>query len=224
MTLYFGRERAVDRLLKWAVGMTALSAAGVLLTVAEQRFNRTHLPSPPPPMEEAQIDSTMLGLLRTVTHLPEGERQLIIILDPTMPNALDLIARANSLASSSKPSRRTYQLFVTASSDGRFGGSEVVIATECARQQGKLPQFLQVLAHAAPLADFAALGVQARFSNIDDFVQCIRRRDTARQAGYASLIVNRLRVWQLPSYLLDSQIIRGKMSSDSLASRVSIRS
>lgn len=207
--------------LRWLVVLSTLSAVGAVLTAVERRLMQPSAPLIEPPPAEEGADSIVLARLRAIVPVTGHRHTLVVILDPTSPRQAASASRLRYLTTrATKPPALSFLFWTPKSADG-ISALETVVALECARRQDRTMELLRALgAQTARPVSWSRLAVGGTLTDLHGFLDCLRRRDTAREMSEELLIVKRLRIAASPSFVLDSTIIRGKISDDSLLSRL----
>jgi hypothetical protein len=215
-----------ERILRGLVVITALVAAGLIWKLAQKSVVQS---SPPvralPPVEE-RLDSAALGEISTMRGVSDRRlHRVIAILDPALADAGPLASDLARLSGEEQLRVAVSLFFAPQGSADRWAQTRQILNVQCAKRQGRLVEMLQAVATRPSRGDdgLAQLATRAQLTNPTAFFECIRRRDTAQDLSEALWLIQALRLSVLPAFIVDSSVVRGPITLDSIRARLRTR-
>lgn len=218
-----GRPVRGTRVLRSAVVLSTIAAVVIvcLNLIRIMRSGDAALPAPAP--REERLDSITLERLAAMRGF-SGVRshRLVAVLDPHGREASKFAGALERLGSEKTFNVSVSLYFAPPNAGMDTSALNDILAALCARRQGQLVAFLEALGRGGAQSQ-QALATLAKVAHIEDvgtFMSCVRRRDTIEEMADGRVLMSRLRLTQLPAVVLDSTVIRGRISVDSIRTRL----
>ena len=212
-----------ERSLRILVGFSSLGACVVLWLLVDRHQAPSRLPLPQPPGPEERIDSLTLSRIESMRSISSGRlHRVIAILDPSTRDASTVASALTDLAGESALHVSVTLFLATQRGQNSSLVMNDILAGHCAQRQGRLVEFLQAIdkRNAPRNVGWTALAVASSIGKPAAFVECVFRRDAAENVIDGQFLVHKLRLYTLPAILIDSTVIRGRISVDSVRSRL----
>jgi hypothetical protein len=218
-----GRVPRGDRFLRGLVVLSTIAAFAIVCVNIRRFIRDHHIPLRAAAPAEERIDSITAGRLAAMRGGSSARtHRLVGILDPHGSESSEF-ARALSRLASDDSLNVSVSLYFAPQYGGRDTSAvSDILAALCARRQERLVAFLEVLNRDKALRR-RALDALARAAHIEDvgaFMACVRRRETIEEVADGQVLMNSLRLTQLPAVVLDSTVIRRRISVDSIGARL----
>jgi hypothetical protein len=189
----------------------------------EQYPERPSVSVHPPQPAEGSIDSITLTRLATMPGVASTRLHRVVgVLDPSSNDASVVASELTHLAEETTLNVAVSLFLAPQGSLSSASALSDILAGHCAQRQGRLVEFLEAVESRSAQRhdDLVSLATYAHVRSPADFIMCVRRRETMEDLSNGQLLVRRLHLSVLPAFLIDSTVIRGRITVDSVRVRL----
>lgn len=156
---------------------------------------------------------------------PTRAHRLTVFLDPASPRMASVAHDIGGLFVEPTDAVAVTLLFAPEGNATVQSPIGEAIALECSRRLGHLSHVVDAIGSPSHSANtsWSSVGMAAGMKDVAPFVDCIRRRDTAAEVMRSLVLARRLRLEVRPGFVLDDTVIRGRITVDSIRSRLRMK-
>jgi hypothetical protein len=205
------------------VVVSTITASVAVWAIYESRRTQARQSATTRAKAEEHLSSPALDKIASMPTVAVGRRHRVLaLLDPADKNAAALTFALESLSVDPTLHTSVTVFFVPAPKRSAWTDLRLSLAAACAERQGTRDRLLASRAGSALVdeRDLSALAERTHLPDPSRFVECMQRRETASEISDGLWLARALNLHVRPGFVIDSTVLRGEISLDSVRVRL----